>query len=163
MEFEKYQRGGLMDLESQIETTHAINQENIFDFKVKGTLVYNPERKKLKKTRSHDEFFLVLNIPNDIGVYYRHLVYEKYRIVLSPPAYGCHITVLDARKPVKQEYLCYWKKYINQEFTIDYSHMIYKNWNFWCLPVRCIELVAIRHELGFFDDKPLHLTVGRVI
>lgn len=128
---------------------------------IKGKLEYNPKRPGLKKTRGHDEFFLVLDVPDNIGVYYRYWVFKRFGIKLSPPAYGCHVTILDGRTPVSPQYLDVWKKYQGKEIVIEYTPELYTHWKFWSLPVFSKELVAIRKELGFNDSKPLHITIGR--
>lgn len=130
---------------------------------VDGVLRYNPKRDKLKKTRSADDFFLIIDFPNDIGEYYRHWVKKRFGLFLNPPAYGCHITVLDGRTPVSKEYLKHWKKYDKQSIKIQYSPDIYQHWKFWCLPIVSNDVIMIRNELGFFEDKPLHVTIGRML
>lgn len=130
--------------------------------KIKGKIVYNPRRDKLKKTRTHDEFFLVLEVPDNVGVYYRHWLYRRFGIKISPPAYGCHVTVLDGRQPVKKEHIAAWKKHAGKVIEIEYTPEVYRQWLFWCLPVVSPELDEIRKELGFSTAKPLHITIGRM-
>ena len=129
---------------------------------ITGKLDYNPRRDKLKKTRSHDEFFLVLELPDNIGVYYRHWLFRRFGLKVAPPAYGCHITILDGRQPVKKEFLDKWKAHEGKRITITYTPDVYQQWKFWCLPVISPELDAIRTELGFNTTKPLHITIGRM-
>lgn len=128
--------------------------------KIKGKLTYNPKREKLKKTRTNDEFFLVLDLPDNIGHYYRYWVFKRFGIKLAPPAYGCHITILDGRQPVSPAFLDKWKKYDSKIVEIEYSPEIYKTWLFWCLPIKSDFLQTVRNELGF-PNKELHLTIGR--
>lgn len=131
--------------------------------KTTGKLIYNPPRPGLKKTRNHDEFFLILEVHRSIGTYYRHWVYRRYGIKLAPPAFETHVTILDGRTPVQPGYLEHWKKYSGKIIELEYSPEIYRNWKFWCLPVRSPELVEIRKELGFETQKPLHITIGRLL
>lgn len=131
-------------------------------FQVEGVLKYNPLRQKLKKTRTHDEFFLILDIPKNVGLYYRYWVKKEFNIFLNPPAYGEHITVLDGRNPVGTEYLEHWNKYEGERVTINYTNYIYQQWKFCCLPVESVKLNAIRSELGFNHNPNLHITFGRM-
>lgn len=135
---------------------------NIGTFSVEGILRYNPNREKLKKTRSHDEFFLILEVPKNLGLYYRYWVKKRYDLFLNPPAYGEHVTILDGRREVSSNYIHYWKKYNNKKVKIQYTNDVYQKWKFWCLPVISQELTDIQFELGFTENKPLHITFGRM-
>lgn len=131
-------------------------------FKAVGKIHYAPTREKLKKTRVADDNFLIIDFPNDIGVYYRHWVKKQFGLFLNPPAYGCHITVLDGRSNIADEYKHNWEKHLGRSICLYYSPEIYQHWKFWCLPVVSDDVKMIRRELGFFDEKPLHVTIGRM-
>lgn len=136
------------------------NNEGVFE--ITGTLKYNPKRDKLKKTRTHDDFFLILDLPKDVGVYYRYWVKKRFDLFLNPPAYGEHITILDGRVPVTQDKQIYWNKYKDKKIKIHYSNHLYQKWKFWCLPAQSEQLNDIREELGFTRLDFFHITFGRM-
>ena len=102
-----------------------------------------------------------LDVPDNIGHYYRYWIFKRFGIKLAPPAYGCHITILDGRQPVQKEFLENWKKYDGKIVEIEYTPEVYQVWKFWCLPIKSALLQQIRTELGF-PNKDLHLTIGRM-
>lgn len=136
--------------------------DNVGVFEITGTLKYNPKRDNLKKTRNHDEFFLILDLPKDVGYYYRYWVKKRFGLFLNPPAYGEHITVLDGRNPVQTDNKVHWKKYDNCKVKVHYSNQLYQKWKFWCLPVQSEKLNDIREELGFNRLDAFHITFGRM-
>jgi hypothetical protein len=131
--------------------------------KTEGIIRYNPKRVNLKKTRPADQYFLTIDFPNSIGEYYRYWIKKRYGLFINSPAYGCHVTVLDGRHTVSEDYIKHWKKYDNQVIELYYSPEIYQHWKFWCLPVISNDAIMIRRELGFLNDIPLHVTIGRML
>lgn len=131
--------------------------------KYKGTLVYNPKRKELRKTRKEEQWWLICEIDYGLAAFYRHLVFKRFGLQLQPTAWKPHITVLDGRKQVKPEFQKFWKKYDGQKVEFEYSVDVEQHWKFWVLPVRSKQLMDIRKELGFHNDYPLHVTFGRML
>lgn len=129
---------------------------------INARIVYNPKRQGLKKIRTANEHYLIAEVDNGLGMYYRWWLMKRFGLRLNPPAYGCHVTVLDGRQHVKPELEDLWKKYDGQQIQIAYSPEVYQQWKFWCLPVMAPKLMQIRHELGFNPHYPFHITIGRM-
>lgn len=130
--------------------------------KAKGILVYNPKRDGIKKIRKANDWILVVETDPNIAKYYRWWVQKRFGLFLNHTAWKTHISILNGKKPVKDEYKEFWKKYDKNWITFEYSVNVEQHWKFWTLPVRSKQLESIRKELGFFDDYPLHITIGRM-
>jgi hypothetical protein len=127
-------------------------------FKLKGRLVYEPPRadfKKAFKTKT-----LIVELPfDDLANYYISQVSRKYLVRLDPPMWGNHVTVVRGdEKPKNMEA---WKKHEGEIVEFEVSPHVYRNWDFWALPVRCKRLFEIREELGLKVFHEMHVTIGR--
>lgn len=128
----------------------------------KGLVVYNPNRPNLKKIRLANQWFLFVEVCYDFAAFYRWLIFKRYGLRLNATAWKPHITVLDGRKEVKPEFRHNWKKYEKVKVEFNYSVNVQQHWKFWTLPVYSPKIIEIRKELGFFDNYPLHITIGRM-
>lgn len=130
-----------------------------------GTFVYEPKRPGMRKVGRNTPWWLIMDVDNGIGMYYRWWLKRKFgqAYEIQPPAWGCHITVVNDRDIIKPEFKEHWKKYDRQKVQFEYSPHLELHWRFWCLPVKCEQLVEIRNELGLDTKKhPFHITVGRL-
>jgi hypothetical protein len=129
-------------------------------FKLKGKLVYEPVRTELRKTFKAKT--LIVDLPfDDLALYYCSVIKQKYGVHLHPPMWGNHVTVVRGdEKPPKSQV---WKKHEGETVEFEVSPHLYRNWNFWCLPVRSQQLHDIRKELGLAAFHEMHVTVGREV
>jgi hypothetical protein len=167
--------------------------------KARGLIVYEPRRLIERENgnvvvghkRTNIPWWVVVKTSESITNYYRTLIerdinplgienlgrnYEKYNHLvfkLQAPLWGSHITVCSGREEVKTEYQHNWKKYEGKVIEFEYSPEVYRNWNFFCIPVRSTFLEDLRDELGLpkiitREKHPVpgfnfHLTVGRIV
>lgn len=131
--------------------------------KAKGKLVYSPVREVLRKKRSHNDFILVAEMNGEIAKYYSWWIRKSLHLNVRIPAWKPHITILDGRNPVPDDNLHQWEKHAGIVIDFEYSVEVEQVWKFFVLPVRSLQLDAIRSELGFMPNAHgFHLTVGRL-
>lgn len=133
--------------------------------KVNGRILYDPKRDDLRKEERNTPWWLIVQLTGrdleDFSAYYRWILRMRGIGMIQQPAWKPHVTVLDGRKPVAEEYRHLWKKYDDLIVPFEYGVEIEKVWKFWVLPVRCDFFDTIRTELGFKGTYPYHITVGR--
>lgn len=128
--------------------------------KIPGTLLFDPPRDGLKKTHRGGSNWAVIQVDNGIGYFYRHWVRKRYGVILQPPVWGCHCTVIRDKDRIEiprniAEALH------GRKVVLEYSVEWEKHWKFCVLPVRCEEASNLREQLGL-KDYPLHITFGRI-
>lgn len=135
-------------------------------FEAKGILRYSPQRRNGRETQ---KWWLVIDCPEDISKYYRHVTHlASYRCLkLQRPYWGAHITVIRNEEPPNQDL---WNKYDGEEVVFQYGKYIGTNYNddrwksFWWLDARCERALNIREELGLRREPypQFHLTIGNI-
>jgi hypothetical protein len=156
--------------------------------KARGRIVYEPKRTiegnkgKVVNGRKRVDipWWIVVECSDTISSYYRWWIEKEILnplqmdkgIMLAPPMWRTHITVLDGRNEVAEQFRNLWKKYDGEMIEFEYSPEVYNTWKFWNLPVRCKFLDTIREELGFTAVNPrdkvvvpgfnYHITCGRM-
>lgn len=156
--------------------------------KARGQIVYEPTRALEGskgnvvngRKRTDVPWWLIVNCSETISTYYRAMIEKNILnplglekgVKLAPPMWGSHITVLDGRIPVAEEFRHIWKKHDGEVIDFEYSPKVYQRWKFWNIPVRSKKLDEIREELGFPAHNPrdeiiipgfhYHITVGRM-
>lgn len=145
--------------------------------KAMGVIVYDPDRKDMKK---RTEKWCVINVLNDkLGTsedltrYYRWWVAKERHIHhLNRPAWGAHISVVRGEMQLKEEY---WKKYNGVRLEIKYRHYPRVSGDttggdrpdyFWFVDIDCPLIHHIRQELGLPISRngkifTYHMTFGR--
>ena len=132
--------------------------------RTQGRLVYEAPRgadfKKTFKLRT-----LTVDLPyDDLSAYYRWFVMKRFALVLSPPMFGLHVTVVRGNEKIPN--VDAWKKHQGEIVTFEYSPKPHVQYGFWTLPVRSPRMVQLRKELGLNEvtagPHSLHLTFGRV-
>lgn len=127
-------------------------------YKLEGKLVYEPNRPDLRKTFKAKT--LIVDLPfDDLANFYRALIKKRYGFHLHPPMWGNHVTVV--RGDEKPPNLDKWKAYEGETVEFEVSPHVYKQWDFWILPVKSERLHEIRRELGLTAFHELHITIGR--
>lgn len=131
---------------------------------VQGKINVFPEnRNRLKK--EHKRQTVVVNVSNDISYYYSSFMFKKYGILLTPPEFGAHVSLIkcgseiESLKPEAFEYL---KSLDNTYITMQYSVDLYRHWEFFALPVYSDKLNSIRSSIGLPTKSYFHITIGRV-
>lgn len=144
---------------------------------VTGKIIYEPQRfiesRQVAGRKRINPWWVVVQTGNGLASYYRRQIERLHNPLdmpngfsLSPPMWGAHVTVLDGRVPVKEEYRVNWKKHDGRKITFDYSPEIYQVWKFFAIPVRSAIMDEIRLECGMqvaeIGAWNYHLTVGRI-
>ena len=133
--------------------------------KANGRIIYDPTRDDLRKEERATPWWVIAQLTGrdleDFSAYYRWLLRRRGIGMIQQPAWKPHVTILDGRREVPEEFRRLWKKYDGQVVSFEYGVDIQKVWKFWVLPVRCALFEKIREELGFNPDYPFHITVGR--
>lgn len=127
-----------------------------------GKLIYNPNRPGMKKVQRLSPWWLIVDVDNNIGKYYRYWIQRQWGLVLQAPTWGTHITLSNDRDVIDPKYQHHWKKFQGKKIDFEYSVVIEQHWKFFVLPTRCERFNEIRHELGIFHDHPFHITIGRM-
>lgn len=130
--------------------------------KASGTLIYQPYRPGIRKFRNAHDWMAVVETGYGISDYYRWWFHKKYGVSLLRPAWKPHITVLNGKEKVQEQFSDLWGKYNNKRIEFLYNPKFEQHWKFFVLPVYCPQLISIRRELGFTDKIHLHLTFGRM-
>lgn len=132
-------------------------------YEINGRLIYDPPRPGMKKGHRAQPGWLVVEVDDGIGMFYRWLIKKWNGRILSPAAFGTHITVINDRDPDMSKHPN-WKKYHGKNIKIKVVPRIDHHWRFWTIDVISDELQSIREELGLGKKKhPFHITVGRDI
>jgi hypothetical protein len=133
--------------------------------KVNGRVIYDPEREDIRKKSRATPWWLIVQLTGrdleDFSGYYRWILRSRGIGMIQMPAWKPHVTILDGRIPVAEQYHHLWKKYNDLIVPFEYAVDIEKQWKFWVLPVRCEFFTTIRKELGFHNHYPYHITIGR--
>lgn len=130
--------------------------------KTRGKLAYDPTRREFKKT--YKTRTLIAELPRDqIDLYYQWFIKKQYGewLSLQRPMWGIHVTVVRGNEPVPK--LDLWKIHADRWVEFEYGPFIRHHWGFWSLPVRSVELIEIRRELGLKAEHDFHITVGRQV
>ena len=130
--------------------------------KIQGQVQCKPNRQNVRKKRAHEEDLSIVKVANDIGALYRWLLEKQYGIKLDPPAFGCHVTILDGRRPVKADKESILKSIDKKNITLEYSPYIYRHWEFFAVKVKSNALNEIRTSLGHQPTDTFHITIGRL-
>lgn len=103
-----------------------------------------------------------VEIPNDVGAYYRAVAKWVWGVRLSAPINGAHITLVAGKyeKPLIPEN---WGKHEGKPITFSYSGMVSVAPYWWLKIVEDSQLRALRKELGLPEELkyPFHGTIGR--
>ena len=135
--------------------------------KTYGRLDYRAPR----DNKRSDGDWLVMKADLGIALYYHKMVlknlFNPFDQTPSPQNVSCpihpHVTILDGRERVNNQYRKLIGKYQNEKVEIEYSNDIRLFWRFLILPVRCKLFDNIRSELGLGKMKaPYHLTIGKI-
>jgi hypothetical protein len=128
-----------------------------------GVIQVTPNRTNVRKERPD---LLIIKLSNSVSHYYKWFIEKEYGLILDPPCFGSHISVLDGRKPIDkgdkriQDYL---KSIDNKPINISYNNSnIYRVWQFICMGVNDPKLNEIRNQLGFPSTDTMHVTLGRL-
>lgn len=110
---------------------------------------------------------MVLDCPEDIGHYYRHLYWLEHSKAtkLASPYWGSHITVVRNEEPPNKEL---WWNYDGERIEFEYFPGVQTNLtderfrSFWWVNVVCPRFEEIRVELGLSknSDGIYHMTIG---
>ena len=128
----------------------------------RGTL-----RCSLKKPDSDQNWWMVLDCPEDIGRYYRRLYWLDHSKAtkLASPYWGSHITVVRNELPPNKEL---WWNYDGERVKFEYQPGVDDNHSgdrfrsFYWVNVICPRFDEIRVELGLpkNSDGVYHMTIG---
>ena len=129
-------------------------------FSSTGKLVYDPKLERL----GCEPWWCIVDTCDDLLRFYRYQAQKEDRIILQPPAWGSHISVVRGERIPKSEA---WGRYQHEkiEFYYDPSIGWANNTVYWWLDVTCPRLEDIREELGLSRKPPyrLHITLGKKI
>lgn len=92
---------------------------------LKGTVVYNPERKGLKDSQNRNVIILDLSCYEDLAAYYREIFYHKFHIKLLEPLFPLHLTILKNKDINEKE----WNYKDKQEVEIEIQDAPLLYWN----------------------------------
>jgi hypothetical protein len=115
-------------------------------------------------TLSYKNTWLLVEISDDLGIYYRSLINSYSRsTVLQKPMNGEHITVIAGKYEVAN-HSPNWRKYEGEKIEFQYSSDIQTDYCYFWLPVTCNRIEEIRIELGLKPTIkcPWHITVGNL-
>lgn len=128
-------------------------------FKATGIWHKSPTSRSTPEAR----WWLVLDLVDDLGKYYRHLYNLAHRAggPLLRPAWHEHITVVRNEEPANK---IGWHAISPRPVPFLYSNIVEGDENHVWLPVWCDEALGLRTHLGLSRDPyyPLHLTIGVV-
>ena len=126
-------------------------------------------RCSLKRPSSDQNWWMVLDCPEDIGAYYRHLYWIDHNkgLKLARPYWGSHITVVRNEPPPNKEL---WWNYDGERVEFSYSPGVENNYSdarfrsFYWVNVVCPRFEEIRVKLGLpkNPDGVYHMTIGAV-
>lgn len=127
-----------------------------FQFKTDGKIIYDPDRKTMKKNTDH---WAIITIEPDIAAYYRKLFYQQYGIELNKPNWDIHCSVLkgysttDKTKP--------WGLLDQEIVDIHYTHELF--WNSSHVWVNCYskEFFELRDFYNVVGPDQGHITIGK--
>ena len=129
-----------------------------------GKFFFSPNRQGLKKTHRSFDNAVILKVDNGITEFYSSMLFKKYGLVLSKPAWGTHVTVVSDKDRVRDaETFNRLKDEFNEtKIKLKYDVRFYKQFQFWVLNIQPTpELIKIRQTLGLRADYPFHITIGR--
>jgi hypothetical protein len=130
-------------------------------FKMKGRLVYDPQRPGMKKAHRAGPGWLILTFDPELGRFYRFLLKQFTGYIVQGQTYELHVTVVNDRDPDVSNHEL-WRKYHGKSIEVEIDVRMEQHWRFFVLPVISKDLEAIRSELGLDTKKhPFHLTIGR--
>lgn len=128
-------------------------------FKTQGKLIYDPTA-----GQAQNSWWMIVECPKDIIEYYQYWITKETGNKLNRPLFGAHISVIRGEEPpeVKKRL---WKKYHEEEISLEYEHKSNTNGEYWWLEVTCERLKEIRKEIGLAEEVEFgfHLTIGKVI
>ena len=130
--------------------------------KVPGKIIYDPSRPGIKKMQRATPWWVIVDLDDGITHYYRWWLKKMKGVIIHPPAWGVHMTVLDGRKAVPKDFMGEWKKHQGKIIEIEYCVEFEQHWKFFVLPARCQFLEDLRKGLGFIQPHPFHITFGRL-
>lgn len=132
---------------------------------VKGHIEVFPKNRGriLNKKKPYEEQTIVINVSNDLGRFYRNLLFKDSGILLEPPPFGCHVTLNNGKiKMDTKRHSEYLKDLNGKTIKIAIDVGIYRHWEFFALPVEGYDLNKIRRKLGLPYKDDFHITVGRL-
>ena len=109
--------------------------------------------------------WLIGEVDDEIGRYYRFLIKTYFNNIISPqkPKNGTHITIVAGKYEFapKREY---WNKYDGLIIDFLYDPYIMSNGDHFWMTVECEKFEIIREELGLAATikYPWHLSVGNI-
>lgn len=133
-----------------------------------GEIVYEPNR--TDSFKRNNSWWVVVNVDIGIVLFYNYMIRKNkinplgikdHPLKLQYPKWGPHITVLDGRSEVPEEYRHNWKMHDGERISFYYSPYVKKFHNFWYLPVYSEFLTQLRKDLGLNPNYNFHITVGR--
>lgn len=133
--------------------------------KVKGKLIYDPDH-KTKKHQEQGEWkrtAMAFIDGGELSNYYAWFIEKRFKIKLSTPLRGTHLTVISDRFKFDVLYQVSKSKYNKKILDIEYNPDVRTDGKHWWLNARCPQAEEIRFNAGL-DKKPyfgFHITIGR--
>lgn len=92
----------------------------------------------------------------------RREVQAQHGLVLHPPMFKLHVTVVRGQERVPQAHQALWGKHENEIIEVEVDSTPKVKYGFWYLDVRSSKIDELRHELGLGSEfHAPHLTIGR--
>ncbi len=134
-----------------------------------GIIVYDPYRGNMKKRTNG---WCVVEIDKELTRYYRWWLQYQKHIILQPPSWDAHISVVRGER-LSDNVKALWKKHHGRKVQFVYEHVANfgaarsgrndpgDTGDYYYTRVDCPVLNDIRVELGLGGEKRYHLTFGR--
>jgi len=127
---------------------------------LKGTVVYNPERKGLKDSLNRNVIILDLSCYEDIAAYYREIFYHQFHIKLLEPLFPLHFTILK-NKDVNENKWGYKDREV-VDVEIDDTPLLYWNDKYVWIDGETEIMQDISTHYGIIKKYNMgHITIGR--
>lgn len=116
----------------------------------------------MKKSHRNGPGWVVADVDDSVGSYYRYWVRQRTGLKLAPPAWGCHVTVIRDRDNVflRQDVI---DELEGRRVPFEYNVQWETHWRFASLNVRSKFFDIVREWHGLNRDFPFHLTFGRLV
>jgi hypothetical protein len=151
-----------------------------------GYLKFDPIPIKDPSGKMFKEWWLIVQIPGELGDYYRFLLEKEHGLYtwnsyqsnlytqeklhlglkIQRPAWGAHISVIRGETPLTEDPYQTWStfkdQYDGQEIMFDYELQPKTNGRHWWLKIFAPELNTLRSAMGYPAHGlfGLHLTLG---